>query len=102
YLMRRVLCALVVPLLGLSAARGQAPFPKVEEGEWKPVRQQGRRLLQTLRTAEGALPAGLEKKLAAVLEEDAADGGKALAKLQELLDPLCLVGVSINPESRVK
>ena len=47
-------------------------------------------------------PAEVEKKLAALLAEDIKDDDRALERLQELLDPLCLVGVSINPESRVK
>jgi hypothetical protein len=51
---------------------------------------------------DGALSPGVEKKLGILLEEDAKDGDRALERLQELLDPLCLVAVSINPESRVK
>src|SRR5262249_20684637 len=47
-------------------------------------------------------PPGVEKQLAALLAEDAKDGDAALIRLQDLLDPLCLTAVHINPESRVK
>ncbi len=30
------------------------------------------------------------------------DSAAAVEKIQEVLDPLCLAGVSVNPESRVK
>src|SRR5207248_2653162 len=66
------------------------------------VRDQCRRLLRGLRAIDGALAPDVDKKLAALLEEDAKDGARALELLQELLDPLCLAAVSINPESRVK
>ncbi len=100
--MGRTATILVFSLVMLSSAQGQSPLPKVEGAEWRPVRDQCRSLLQALRETDGALPAEVEKKLAALLAEDVKDGDRALERLQELLDPLCLVGVSINPESRVK
>src|SRR5262245_58479903 len=100
--MNRTAVALLVSLGVLAPARAQVPLPKVEGAEWRPVRDQCRQLLRGLRVVEGALPAGVEKKLAALLEEEVKDADQALERLQELLDPLCLAGVSINPESRVK
>src|SRR5262245_14646575 len=100
--MRRAPALLVFSLVLLSPVRGQSPLQKVEGAEWRPVRDQCRRLLQALRATDGALPAEVEKKLAGLLAEDVKDADRALERLQELLDPLCLVGVSINPESRVK
>jgi hypothetical protein len=48
------------------------------------------------------LPADIEKALEALLKDDDKDAVEFAAAVQKLLDPLCLVGVSINPESRVK
>src|SRR5262249_57189643 len=101
-LMGRAAVALLLSLVILSPARGQSPLPKVEGAEWSSVRDQCRQLLRALRAIDGALPPGVEKKLATLLEEDTRDGDRALERLQELLDPLCLAAVSINPESRVK
>src|SRR5262245_56802075 len=95
------LVSLLLPLVALAPARGQSPLPRVEGAEWKPVREQCRRLLPALR-ADGRVPPEVGKRLAALLEAEAGDGERALGDLQELLDPLCLVGVSLNPESRVK
>jgi len=100
--MGRAVPLLVLSIVLLFPARGKSQLPKVEGAEWRPVRDQCQRLLQALRATNGALPAEIEKKLAALLAEDIKDEDRALERLQELLDPLCLVGVSINPESRVK
>src|SRR5262245_30894718 len=100
--MGRAITLLALSVVLLAPARGRSQLPKVESAEWRPVRDQCRRLLQALQTTDGALPAEIEKKLAALLAEDIKDEDRALERLQELLDPLCLVGVSINPESRVK
>jgi hypothetical protein len=89
-------------LVFLSAARGQSPLPKVEGADWASVREQSRQLLRGLRALDGALAPGIEKKFATLLDEPSKDGDRTLERLQELLDPLCLVAVSINPESRVK
>src|SRR5436309_4688855 len=100
--MGRAAVALLLSLVILSPARGQSLLPKVEGAEWSSVRDQCRQLLRALRAIDGALPPGVEKKFATLLEEDTKDGDRALERLQELLDPLCLAAVSINPESRVK
>src|SRR5437660_8345595 len=56
------------------------------------------RVLDALEQAKAPLPPDSARALRKVL----ATGGAKPAQVQELLDPLCLVGVSINPESRVK
>jgi hypothetical protein len=86
-------------------AAAQPALPRVEGAEWPPVQARCQRLLEALRGVEGALPPDIEQKLAALLKADikeARDADRALGRLQALLDPLCLVGVNINPESRVK
>ena len=100
--MRRVLSLLALVLSWSSTASAQPALPRVDGAEWVPVRARCQRLLRALRGMEGALPPGVEQKLAALLKEDVKDADLALRRLQNLLDPLCLVGVHINPESRVK
>src|SRR5437588_8618361 len=100
--MGRSAVALLLSLVLLSPVRGQSSLPKIEGTDWTPVRDQCRRLLRALRAMDGALSPGVEKKLGLLLDEEAKDGDRALERLQELLDPLCLAAVSINPESRVK
>jgi hypothetical protein len=88
-------------LLVLAGQAPADPLPRVSEASWPAVRQRCRQTFALLKK-ENALPADVERRLAALLEEDVKDADRALEQLQELLDPLCLVGVHINPESRVK
>jgi hypothetical protein len=77
-----------------TAAFGQKLEPVEVEGQ--PLAANAERLLQALDFIGSPLPA--EKSVAvkaAVKERDA-------KKIQELLDPLTLVAVTLNPESRVK
>jgi hypothetical protein len=110
--MNRVLL-LLLGTLGIMTslsprAGGQTALPRVEGAEWAPVRARCQRLLEALRGMEvrdNKLPPSVEQSLAALLREDVKnerDADRALERLQALLDPLCLVGVNINPQSRVK
>ncbi len=93
-----VLFLVLVSVSGLDAAD---PLPHVGGADWGAVRARSKDLLVMLAKQE-ALPAGVEKKLADLLAEDLKDGDSGLERLQVLLDPLCLISVHINPESRVK
>src|SRR5579863_4902645 len=92
----RVLC--LSALILVPHVPAQPSLPRVEETRWGPVRASCQRLLGI----DGALPPDVGRKLTALLKDDGTDAARALKKLQDLLDPLCLAGVSINPESRVK
>jgi hypothetical protein len=59
------------------------------------------RLLQTLDSLGAPLPEASTKGLKAVLAAGANDS-QAVEKIQQLLDPHCLINININPESRVK
>lgn len=97
--MQRTLCLSALALAFLApCAAAQSALPRVEESRWEPVRTCCQRLL----AVDGALPPDVTQKLAALLKKDVKDPPRALKELQDLLDPLCLAGVSINPESRVK
>jgi hypothetical protein len=77
------------------------PLPHVAEADWPAVRARSKDLLAVLKKQD-AIPADVAKKWADLLAEDVKDADRALERLQDMLDPLCLIGVHINPESRVK
>lgn len=75
-------------------------LPLVTGAEIQPVRVHVGRLKEALDFLGHPVAGPSAEKLEAALKE--ADGEKALRGIQEALDPLCLAGVHINPESRVK
>ncbi|MBC8350403.1 MAG: hypothetical protein H8E66_00345 [Planctomycetes bacterium] len=66
----------------------------------QPLKAQVRRVVKALGDLGEPLTADQKSQLAAALKE--MDDDKAGAAIQAVLDPLCLAGVNINPESRVK
>lgn len=88
---------LAIVLLG--SARGDE-LPLVTDVELQPLASQARRVAEALEFLGQPLPAEARARLAAAGRmEDQAAGVRAI---QEVLDPFCLVGVNVNPESRVK
>ncbi len=91
--------ALVLPLIfvGRSPADDFLPVFRVER---QPLVAATNRLTQALRY----VGAPLSDKDAAALQRaiDDTDDGRSLRGIQQVLDQYCLVGVHINPESRVK
>jgi len=51
---------------------------------------------------KAALPKDTEEQLRDLLSDDKKESAETAEKIQKLLNAQCLVGVSINPESRVK
>src|SRR5882672_4503745 len=78
---------------------GAGPLPPVDNVEWQPLSAQIRRLVEALNYQGAPLSSSDQEKLDKLL---ASPVDKASDKLQELLDPYCLLFVNINPESRVK
>lgn len=77
-----------------------ANLPLVEDVESQPLKAQVRRIVEALQYLGEPLTDAQQKSLQAALDDtNAAD---AIKKIQEVLDPLVLVGVHVNPESRVK
>jgi hypothetical protein len=96
---------LALPLLfalPLSLA-AQPALPRVASVDLPRLRAHCKQLLEQLDAGGTSLPAETMRKLRPLLEpgggEPAADVPGAI---QDLLDPHCLIGVNINPESRVK
>ncbi len=100
--MSRSFRCLVLFTLLPAAAAAQTPLPLVEDLAWGPLRDHGRQLLTRLEAAKVSLPAATIRELKALLDKEPANADAAAAALQKLLDAHCLIGVTINPESRVK
>jgi hypothetical protein len=97
--------ALIVPLWLAAVAgplRAQAPLPLVEDADCKALRAHVRTLLTGLEKQKAALPAEVMAELRPLLEKEPDDPEAAAKAIQKALDARCLIGVSINPESRVK
>lgn len=101
-MLRAMLLTVILMLLGALSAEAQTALPVVEEIEWAPFRDHCRQLLQALDKAGSPLPAATVREMTTLLERRAKDPDAATAAVQKLLDAYCLIGVSINPESRVK
>jgi hypothetical protein len=93
-------CIALVLLPG--AVQAQTGLPVAEEVAWEPLREHCRQLLAGLEAARSPLPDATVRELKALLESEPRDAKTAAGTMQKLLDAHCLVGVTINPESRVK
>jgi hypothetical protein len=85
---------IVVLVLALSLVSSQT-----EESDVAALRKNCRLVLQT---HKAALPPSTAKELAALVEAHGKPAADIAERVQKLLDPHCLVEISINPESRVK
>lgn len=84
----------------VQAAEAADKLPIVKGLELQPLAAQAKRVAQSLELLGAPLSPQRQAALTEALET--ADAGEAVERLQEALDPLCLAGVNINPESRVK
>ena len=92
----------MIALLFVAAhALAQAPLPAVDEADFAALQRQCVSLVAVADKAKGLIPQKSVEELRRLAREDAKAAGGA-ERVQKLLDTLCLVGVSINPESRVK
>ncbi|MBX3414427.1 MAG: CehA/McbA family metallohydrolase [Pirellulales bacterium] len=85
--------------VGASLAWGE-PLPVVRQVEAQPFTAQAKRIVQALEMLGAPLTTEQQQAFDAALAE--ADDARRVVAIQAVLDPLCLVGVNINPESRVK
>src|SRR4051812_14734547 len=75
-------------------------LPVVADVEFQPLAAQVRQVVEALDMLGQPLPEAARARLDRAL--GSTGGPESVRTIQEVLDPLCLVGVSINPESRVK
>ncbi len=76
--------------------------PVSEAVNWPRFRHDCLTTLADLAVQKRPLPKDTTKQLQALLVPHSADPNEQAVKIQKLLDPHCLVVISINPESRVK
>ena len=81
-------------------AQAAEPLPLVVDVEPQPLKAHVARIAQALHLLGSPLSADQQAALTAAAAE--ANAVRAVTSIQKILDPLCLVGVNINPESRVK
>jgi hypothetical protein len=72
------------------------------DSEWEPFRKHCHDLLSALGPLKSPVPSATVKTMRDLLDGGAADTDIASKRIEELLDPYCLLIVTINPESRVK
>jgi hypothetical protein len=78
-------------------------LPLIDEADWPSLRDQARDLLAGLAKLDAPLPEKTAKSVLTLLGQKSPENPRLAARaVQKLLDPHCLVGVTINPESRVK
>jgi len=83
----------------LSALASAQTLPLVDAVEHQPFAAQVERILDTLKMIGEPMPAAEETKLRGFMAVGTAD---SVRQIQAILDARCLVGIVINPESRVK
>ncbi len=83
----------------LSPVRAQS-IPPVMQVDLQPLKAQLTRLVQAHDYLGDPLSEDTRKAIERALHM--ADENQAIAEVQKILDPLCLIDIQINPESRVK
>lgn len=105
FMLPKMNCAWMISLAGyLLISNVQAaepsPLPLVNEVDWQPFTASVRRLTDAMEHLGAPLSTADKSSLTAALQEG--EGYEGIEKAQQILDKYCLLGVNINPESRVK
>lgn len=95
----RVVAVLILGLLASGSPRADE-LPIVADVEFQPLVAQVRRVVQALDLLGRPLAEAEKARIDQAIS--AGDQREGLKVIQEVLDAACLVGVEINPESRVK
>src|SRR5947199_303699 len=96
-----VVALALAPAVTAPLARADDALEIIRGVDLQPLAAQANRVAQAL---DQILGAPLSEKQQADLDKalKLSDADKAVEAIQKVFDPLCLVGVNINPESRVK
>ncbi len=81
------------------AIRAEA-LPLVQDVEFQPLSAQARRVVEALDMLGQPIPRADQEKIYRAADSD--DQKAGVRAIQQVLDPYCLIGININPESRVK
>ncbi|WP_406701111.1 CehA/McbA family metallohydrolase [Singulisphaera sp. Ch08] len=90
----------LILLAGMAIPSRADELPRVDEVDFQPLSAQVRRIIEAHDVLGQPLPPRLKAQLEGAL--NGSNQAQAVREIQEILDPLCLAGVTINPESRVK
>jgi hypothetical protein len=93
-------CVLLLALAACIARAEDTPLPVVKNVPLQPLAAHARALTEAMDYLGTPLPPPTLSALEAASKN--ADQEQAVSAIQAALDPLCLVAVDINPESRVK
>src|SRR5690242_8113818 len=94
------LAALVLAIWTVVAAEPE--LPRADDVSWPELRGHIVQLRQALQSLKTPLAAEMGGPLDALLKDEPKDPTARAARVQGILDLHCLIGVTINPESRVK
>ncbi len=89
-------CTLLLATICLAAD----PLPVISDVAAQPLKAQVKRLTESLEFLGQPLTKEQQESLSAALAKE--DDAACVEALQAVLDPLCIAGVNVNPESRVK
>jgi hypothetical protein len=95
---KSILAAVAAVALAVPTKGDELPI--VGDVEWQPLTAQARRVVEALDLLGQPLSESARERLGRAAEME--DEAQAVREVQKVLDPLCLVGVEINAESRVK
>ncbi|HLX63729.1 MAG TPA: CehA/McbA family metallohydrolase [Planctomycetota bacterium] len=98
--MKAAFCSIVLFALSVIAPARGADLPFVKDVDAQPLWAQARRVMEALDYLGN--PISAETKASLQTAADKGDGPALVKAIQDAFDSLCLVGVNINPESRVK
>ncbi|MGE3316560.1 MAG: hypothetical protein AB7O26_15700, partial [Planctomycetaceae bacterium] len=98
-LFRRVALPGIVLMTVARTSLAVEPLPLVVDVEQQPLVSATGRLIEALSYVGAPLAEKDEKALTEAMQNP--DAGESIRAIQKVLDPYCLVGVTINPESRV-
>src|SRR5579872_651287 len=100
--MFRLAAALVITaqMLMCNCFADDSPLPMVTNVDLQPLAAQVSRVAQAMDDLGSPLPSTAVAQLRAAATD--ANASRGVATIQQLLDPLCLFSVQINPEARVR
>src|SRR5215210_3960964 len=95
-----VACVFLVAVCTFASRAADGPLPVVDGVALQPLAAQVRAVTEAMEFLGAPLPEGTREKLEGAYRTG--DAAEAVRAIQAALDPLCLAGVEINPEARVK
>jgi hypothetical protein len=93
---------IMVSTLAMPSAAGPPVLSLIKPADVQPLLAQVRRLVEAGDYLGIPFSAAERRALEAALQDREGDEQTRAARIQAVLDPHCLVGIQINPESRVK